>query len=56
MVICIRVAWEFSHSVFVREPNDSVSVDSSSFGHTRSPVRNGASRKQPLIVSCHNWF
>jgi hypothetical protein len=23
---------------------------------TRSPVRNGASLKQPLIVSCYNWL
>jgi hypothetical protein len=66
MVIYIWAAWklvqsgEFNHSAVVREFNDSFERDSSFVirhserEDTRSPVRNGASRRQPWTVNCHN--
>jgi hypothetical protein len=68
VVVFILFAWKLVqsqgilHSAFVRKFNDSVCSDSSFvFRHsrredTRSPVRNGASLRQSLIVSCYNWL
>jgi hypothetical protein len=64
----IRVSWKLVqsqgifHSALVRESTDSVSSDTSFVIHrsrredTRGLLRNGASLRQPLIVSCYNWL
>jgi hypothetical protein len=66
MVTYIRFSWksvrsgEFNHLAFVRKFNDTVASDflfvmpHSRREDTRGPVRNGASRRQSLIVRFYN--
>jgi hypothetical protein len=52
VVIYIRFAWKLVHSMRVT----SFAIRQSGREDTHSPVRNGASLRQSLIVSCYNWL
>jgi hypothetical protein len=58
VVTHIRVAWKLYKSCdsCLRESNEwaEIVVSDSGIADTRSPLRNGASLKQSLLVSCHN--